>query len=218
MERSDALLRIRALQGQDLRSLADRYHVTVWKSVDGVYHKNKGWPGHVVERYLGLALNSSRSPNFGSWELKVVPLRYRRDGSLTVKETMAITMIDPVEVRDKEFEESHLYNKLRKQIVVSRIFQDVQETSSLLHAAAEFDLDDPLVYATIKADYDLIRQVIKTTGFSALTGKMGQLIQPRTKGAGHGSVSRAFYARTALVAHILSISRLPFLPPVSSEG
>jgi hypothetical protein len=131
---------------------------------------------------------------------------------------MAITMIDPVEVRNKEFEESHLYNKLRKQIVVSRIFKDVQETSSLLYAAAEFDLDDPLIYAAIKADYDLIRQAVKTAGFSALTGKMGQLIQPRTKGAGHGSTSRAFYARTALVAHILNISRLPFLPPISSEG
>src|SRR5690242_3656657 len=128
MDRSDALLLIRSLQGQDLRLLADRYDVTVWKQSDGQYRKNKGWPGHVVERHLGLALNSSRSPNFGSWELKVVPLRLGSDGILRVKETMAITMIDPVEVVAKEFEESHLFNKLRKQIVVSRIFENVQET------------------------------------------------------------------------------------------
>jgi len=43
------------------------------------------------------------------------PLRYRCDGSLTVKETMVITfMIDPVEVGIREFEESHLYNKLEE--------------------------------------------------------------------------------------------------------
>ncbi len=32
---------------------------------------------------------------------------------------------------------------------------------------------------------------------------MGKLVQPRTKGQGHGSTSRAFYARTGFVAHIL---------------
>jgi len=32
---------------------------------------------------------------------------------------------------------------------------------------------------------------------------MGVLVQPRTKGPGHGSTSRAFYARKIFVAHIL---------------
>ncbi|MCZ7609712.1 MAG: hypothetical protein M5U17_06055 [Ignavibacterium sp.] len=47
----------------------------------------------------------------------------------------------------------------------------------------------------MKADYDLVRETIITKGFSALSGKLGVYIQPRTKGAGHGSASRAFYAR-----------------------
>lgn len=178
---------------------------------------NKGWAGHVVERYLGLALNSSRAPNFGSWELKVVPLRRCSDGSLRVKETMAITMIDPVEVVAKEFEESHLFNKMRKQIVVSRIFENVQETASLFHAAAEFDLNDCWLYNTVRADYELVRRTIQEKGFQALTGTMGILIQPRTKGPGHGSTSRAFYARTLLVAHILDIQRLPQCSPAEGE-
>ena len=68
MERIEAIKRLRELQGQDIRPLADRYGITVFKNDK----KNKGWAGHVIERHLGLALNSSRAPNFGSWELKLV--------------------------------------------------------------------------------------------------------------------------------------------------
>jgi DNA mismatch repair protein MutH len=201
MERSDALKRISMLKGQDLRILADELHITVKK--DG--KPNKGWAGHVIERYLGLPLNSAQSPNFGSWELKVVSLRYRKGGELGIKETMAITMIDPYEVAQKEFENSHLLNKLRKILIVGRIFENQQETSAILYNVAEFDLGDLEIYKQVKADYDLVRNVIKTVGFSGLSGKMGILVQPRTKGPGHGSISRAFYARTGFVKQILGI-------------
>ena len=50
-----------------------------------------------------------------------------------------------------------------------------------------------------------VRDAIRTSGFESLTGKMGVLVQPRTKGPGHGSRSRAFYARKALVARILAL-------------
>ena len=77
--------------------------------------------GHTSQRQGGLALNSSRSPNFGSWELKVVPVRSLTNGSFKVKETMAITMIDPVEVAAKEFPQSHLFLKLERMLVVARV-------------------------------------------------------------------------------------------------
>ncbi|MCD6405963.1 MAG: hypothetical protein J7M19_09060 [Planctomycetes bacterium] len=202
MERREALAKLKTLKGCDLRVLAAKYpDVTIWKGDK----KNKGWAGHTIERFLGLAQNSSRSPNFGSWELKVVPLRRKKDGSLGVKETMAITMIDAVEVAAKEFEESHLYNKLRKILVVARVFEDQLETKSLIYDVVEFDLSDPATYAQVKADYDLVRHTIRTVGFGALTGKMGVLVQPRTKGLGHGSISRAFYARTGFVRQILGL-------------
>ncbi len=200
MERVEAIKRLTTLVGQDLRQLADQYRITVWSKED---KKNKGWAGHTIERYLGLALNSSRSPNFGSWELKLVPLVARRTGELRVKETMAITMIDAVEVASKEFEESHLFNKLQKMVVVARVFESLADNRSLVHSVASFDLDNPQIYEQVKADYNLVRETIITQGFSSLTGKMGILVQARTKGQGHGSTSRAFYARTKFVAHIL---------------
>jgi hypothetical protein len=109
--------------------------VTIWKG-DRI---NKGWAGHTVERHLGLALNSSRSPNFGSWELKVVPLQRLPDGSVKVKETMAITMIDPVEVSEKEFPNSHLFLKLQRMIVVARVFESRAESRSLCYSVTEFE-------------------------------------------------------------------------------
>ncbi|MDY6781032.1 MAG: MvaI/BcnI family restriction endonuclease [Cyanobacteriota bacterium] len=201
MERLEAIEKLTILVGRDLRELADLYQVTVWSEEE---KKNKGWPGHTIERHLGLALNSSRSPNFGSWELKVVSLKIaKRSKILKVKETMAITMIDPVEVVNKNFEESHLFNKLQKILVVARIFESQEDRRSLVHSIASFDLDSPEIYDRVKADYNLVRETIRTQGFSALSGSMGKLVQPRTKGRGHGSTSRAFYARTQFVAHIL---------------
>ncbi|MBI4666657.1 MAG: hypothetical protein HY751_09645 [Nitrospinae bacterium] len=198
MERAEAVVKIKKIVGEDLRLLADKYEVTVFSNG----RKNKGWAGHVIERYLGLPLNSSQSPNFGSWELKTISLARKKDGALRVKETMAITMIDPVNVRKTEFEKSHILAKLRKMVVVARIWEGQDEKSSILHSVQAFNLDDPEIYRQIKADYDLVRKTIINSGFTALTGKMGVYIQPRTKGAGHGSVSRAFYARTGILSKL----------------
>lgn len=196
MERQEALERLSALAGQDLCELAENYELPVFKEGGG---KNKGWAGLVIERYLGLPISSSRSPNAGSWELKTVSLKYLKSGKLTVKETMWVTMITPCKVKKNTFEQSHLLAKLSKMVVAARIWENKQEDKSIFHSATTFDLDDPEVYSQVKADYDLVRETICTKGFSSLTGRMGVYIQPRTKGPGHGSTSRAFYARTSFL-------------------
>jgi DNA mismatch repair protein MutH len=214
LQRKEALRRINLLAGKDLRALADDFRITVWKNG----RKNKGWAGQVIERYLGLAQNSSQAPDFGTWELKVVPLTRTADGTLRVKESMAITMIEPAEVIASEFEDSHLYDKLRSMIVVSRIFETVADNSSVLHAAAEFDLNNPATYTKVKKDYETIRERIRSSGADSLIGDLGELVQARTKGRGHGSTSHAFYARPAFVAHILNLHRLAFMPTVFAGG
>ena len=94
MEREEAVKKIQEIIGEDLRKLAPKYEVTVFKNG----RKNKGWAGHVIERHLGVPINSSQSPNFGSWELKLCSLKRLKNGTLTVKETMQITMIHPINV------------------------------------------------------------------------------------------------------------------------
>ena len=119
---------------------------------------------------------------------------------------MAITMIDPVNVCQKEFEESHLLAKLRKAVVVARVVGDTVDEPTYIHSVVEFDLQGEL-YNAVKADYDLVRQTLldPQEGFNALTGKMGYYIQPRTKGAGHGSTTRAFYARPRFLKKFIKI-------------
>ena len=210
LSRAEALRRIRLLSGKDLRPLAEQYGVTVWKNG----RKNKGWAGQVIEQYLGLPQNSLQAPDFGSWELKVVPLIRALDGTVRVKESMAITMIEPAEVVANTFADSHLYDKLRSMIVVARIFENVEDTSSILHSAAEFDLDNPSIRKQVEDDYEAIREVIRSKGVNTLTGDTGKYVQARTKGRGHGSTSRAFYARALFVAHILNLQKLAWLPRV----
>lgn len=212
MDRQEALDRLRGLIGYDLRAEADRQGITVWTpSVPAGMPPpesaklNKGWAGQTLERCLGLPINSSRAPDGGSWELKLVPMKRMMGGAIKVKETMAITMIDPAEVIAREFEDSHLHEKLRRTLVAARLFESRQELRSELLSAGVFDLDRPDIFAQVRKDYELVRRTIREQGFGALSGRMGALVQPRTKGPGHGSTSRAFYARTGFVAHILGM-------------
>jgi DNA mismatch repair protein MutH len=213
LNRKEAIRRINQIAGKDLRALADEYKIPVWKNG----RENKGWAGLVIERYLGLPQNSRQAPDFGDWELKVVPLRKDSGGNLRVKESMAVTMIEPVEVLANKFEDSHLYDKLRSMVVVSRMYESKEELHSILHAAAEFDLDNRQVYDQVAADYETIRKQIRERGIDSVTGDLGKLVQARTKGAGHGSTSRAFYARPVFVAHILNLQKLAWMPKVLVE-
>ncbi|MDR0991333.1 MAG: MvaI/BcnI family restriction endonuclease [Ruminococcus sp.] len=204
MERAEAVAKLKLLKGKDLHLLAQEYNVTV---VGANKKVNKGWAGHVCERYLGLPLNSAQSPNFGSWELKCVPLKRNRSGQLVLKETMAITRIDAYNVARTDFEHSHLLSKLRKEVIVARVVGTDYSKPTLVYSVTEIDLDGEL-YNAVKADYDEVRNCIldETRGFTKLSGRMGQYIQPRTKGPGHGSTSRAFYARKRFLAEFIDLS------------
>ncbi len=205
MDRGTALELLQQLVGRDLRQIADERGVTVWKNGN----LNKGWAGHAVERYLGLPLNSARSPNLGSWELKVVPFVFDGAGDLVPKETMAITMLDPAEVAERPFEESHLFTKLRKIIAVARIREGNDERRSICERVHAFDLEETSLFDAVAEDYRTVQRVIREKGQEALTGKLGCFVQPRTKGPGHGSVSRAFYARKEFVEHITGRKQAP---------
>ncbi len=119
---------------------------------------------------------------------------------------MAITMIDPVNVRQKEFEDSHVLTKLKKAVVVARIVGNHVDEPTYIHSITEFNLSAEM-YKAVKADYDLVRDTLleQFQDIQSLTGHMGVYIQPRTKGSGHGSTSRAFYARPKFLAEFIKL-------------
>ena len=136
----------------------------------------------------------------------MVPIKQLQDGSWTYKETMAITMIDPRHVIDNEFETSHLLTKLRKFVLVVRKVGADLDQPSYVYKVSAVDLEGQLL-DQVKGDYNTVRECLldSNRGFSELTGSMGVYVQPRTKGAGHGSTSRAFYARTAFLEKVVPI-------------
>jgi DNA mismatch repair protein MutH len=205
LDRTEAWQKLQLLKGTELHTLAKRYGITVLKDNGKV---NKGWAGHVFERYLGLPLNSSRNPNFGSWELKSIPLKHLKNGDLSFKETMAITMIDPVNVANTSFRNSHLLLKLKKIIIVARTVGVDYSSPSYVHSVTEINLKGK-AYNQVETDYNLIRDTILShdNGFNHLTGKMGVYIQPRTKGRGHGSKTRAFYARKRFLRLFIDLDK-----------
>lgn len=200
--RTTAIKNLKKHLGKDLRESALEHGITTYETGK----QNKGWKGLVLERLAGLQTNISKAPNGLSWELKSVSFHTVK-GELVPKETMAITMINPEELKAHSFFESHCWAKL-KAIVFCAVEWDGKNAESgrlLKVASLDFAEDDELIQE-IKADYDFIRNKLITQGFEALTGADGKWIQARTKGPGHGSISRAFYARTGLVKKIFEIA------------
>lgn len=209
--RATALKNLKKYIGKDLAELASQFDIHPFK--DG--KQNKGWKGLVVERLAGLENNVSKAPNGLTYELKSVAFHYVNNEPVP-KETMAITMINPEELKAHSFFESHVWAKLKTIIfcAVKWNGRHSKKAELLSVASLDFAKDDDLI-KEIEADYELIRQKLAKEGFDALTGKDGKWIQARTKGIGGTNprtgkrrpITRAFYARTALVKKIFEIAR-----------
>ena len=200
--RATAIKNLKKYIGQDLRKLALEHGITTYETGK----QNKGWKGLVLERLAGLQTNISKAPNGLTYELKSVAFHYVKN-ELVPKETMAITMINPAELKAHSFFESHVWAKLKTIVFCAVMWHGKNsERAELLKVTSlDFSETDELIQE-IKADYDFIRHKLITKGFKSLTGKDGKWIQARTKGAGHGSTSRAFYARTKFVKKIFEIA------------
>jgi DNA mismatch repair protein MutH len=198
--RFKALEILRAYIGKDLRKTAKEFGISVF--VNG--KKNKGWAGLTLERCIAIDPNCVQAPNGLGWELKTTSLVLRND-HWGPKETLAITMINPKRDVDTPFEESHLWAKLRRTIVCGREWISPEEPRSRLIQVNCFDVSDAELLVLVKADYEKIQQTIRTKGFGELSRSLCDYIEAGTKGAGHGSTSRAFYASKKLVGIILGL-------------
>ena len=195
-----AIQRLQKYLNTDLLQKAEEFEITVFK--DG--KQNKGWKGQVIERLIGLENNNLKAPNGLGFEVKSVSFE-EKNGKVRPKETMAITMINPTELINHSFYESHCWEKLKSLLFCAVLWTGYNQKEAKLISATSFDfLEDNEIIKEIEADYEFIRQKLIKTGFESLTGKDGKWIQSRTKGAGHGSISRAFYARKELVNLIFS--------------
>src|SRR3989344_2010064 len=208
--RAIAIKNLKKYIGKDLRVLALKHSITSYETGK----QNKGWKGLVLERLAGLETNVSKAPNGLTYELKSVSF-HNKNKMLVPKETMAITMINPKELKEHSFFKSHVWAKLNTIIFCAVMWHGKNSEKAELVKVASLDFaeDDELIQE-IKADYDFIRAKLIKQGFGALTGKDGKWIQARTKGTGginprtgqRRPITRAFYARKTLVKKIFEIA------------
>ncbi len=87
--------------------------------------RNKGNLGQIIEeRFFHYKCNSDSRADFyeAGVELKVTPYRMKKDGSLSAKERLILTMIDYFQVINEDFENSHLWNKSKLILLVYYLY------------------------------------------------------------------------------------------------
>ena len=164
---------------------------------------NKGLPGLFLEELLDIP-HTSNCLDCNDGELKLFPVKILKNGTVVPKETMAITMLSKDDLESNEFESSKCYKKMSKMLIVPyyRNKDNIQFMKSKIIDKDDDEFTD--VYNTMKSDYNLIRNNYISTGkFSSSDGK---LLQNRTKGAGHGSTSRAFYLRPEFMKRCIELN------------
>lgn len=127
--------------------------------------RNKGNLGQIIEeKFFHYECNSDSRADFheAGVELKVTPYKMNKNGTLSAKERLILTMIDYFQVVDEKFETSHLWSKSKLILLIYYMYQ--QEI--------KYNLDYRIGYAKlftppeqdvkiIKHDFDVIVSKIR---------------------------------------------------------
>ncbi|RRC94057.1 restriction endonuclease [Erysipelotrichaceae bacterium OH741_COT-311] len=140
-------------------------------------HRNKGGLGQIIEeKFFNYACNSESRADFyeAGVELKVTPYKKNRNGSLSAKERLVLSMIDYFSVVDESFETSHFWNKSKLILLVYYLYQKEVESN----------LDYRIEYASLftppKQDVDIIRHDFEVIVEKIKAGKAHELSEGDT--------------------------------------
>ena len=124
-------------------------------SDDNSDKEDKGGLGDLIEeRFFHYKCNSDSRQDFpdAGVELKVTPYKKNKNGSLSAKERLVITMIDYFRVVDESFDDSHLWNKARLILLVYYLYRE--ETTNRL----DYQINYTQLFTPPKEDLQIIRQ------------------------------------------------------------
>ena len=126
---------------------------------------NKGQFGILMEEDVyGYGANSKKAPDFevAGIELKVTPYKKNKNGTLSAKERLVITIINYMEDYKYKFYESHLYEKSKMMQIIWYLYEegkkhcDLKVTHELLYTYPEEDL--PIIINDYQTIIDKICQ------------------------------------------------------------
>lgn len=88
--------------------------------------RNKGNLGQIIEeKFFHYKCNNDSRADFSEAgvELKVTPYKINKNGTLSAKERLILTMIDYFQVVNEDFDESHLWNKSKLILLVYYLYK-----------------------------------------------------------------------------------------------
>lgn len=146
-------------------------------AADHENRKRKGGLGELVEeRFFHYKCNNDSKPDFdkAGVELKVTPYKINKNGSLSAKERLIITMIDYFTVIEEQFETSHLWEKSKLILLVYYLYK--QETSSRL----DYRIDYAKLFTPPEEDIEIIKHDFQLIVEKIRSGKAHELSEGDT--------------------------------------
>ncbi len=176
----------------------------VGKAIHSPITRNKGFTGLLLETITGIP-HTPNCLDCVDGELKTFPVKKLKNGTLVPKETLAVTMVCTDDLKVCSFQDSRCLKKMSRMLVVPYY----REGDSIVYMKPTLLEKEKLpdLYKLLEEDYTSIQSHYTTSG--ALKSEIGTYLQTRTKGAGHGSTSRAFYLRTEFLKKHIPIEALP---------
>ena len=185
---------------QTLDELTMKVLPLIGRSIVSPRTANKGATGLLLETLTDIAHGPSPL-DCTDGEVKAFPMKRDRQGKLVPKETIAMCMLSKEDLSANAFETSRPAKKMNRVLMVP--YERIGDIITYLTPFTFRLSDHPDIAATLRTDYETIRARFCTDGL--LTSRMGILLQNRTKGAGHGSTSRAFYLRKEFIRSVMPI-------------
>lgn len=152
--------------------------------------KSKGQYGNYIEKYFyGYQLNSDSGADFEKIgvELKVTPFKVNKNGSISAKERLVLTILNYMEEDLEDFYSTHLWEKCSKILLLfynglipNQTLADYIIEKVFLYEWFEEDME------VILEDYRRITQKIKDGRAHELSESDGNYLSTCTKGAGGG--------------------------------
>ena len=183
-----------------LQQLYEKIVPLVGKHICSPLTKNKGATGLLLETITGIP-HTPNCLDCSDGELKTFPIKKRKDGSFLPKETIAVTMLCEDSLKTCSYQESRCAKKMNRVIFVPYLREGEMITyfKPVLWEAEK----QQEICRQLQEDYQTIQTMYVNE--KILKSEVGKYLQTRTKGAGHGSTSRAFYLRTCFLKEHIPI-------------
>ena len=191
------------LLNRKFSDVMEEYNRSLYKSYDdyndrvvsevqdkAISMKSKGQYGNYIEKYFyGYQPNSDSEADFEKIgvELKVTPFKINKNGTLSAKERLVLTILNYMEENLEDFYSTHLWKKCSKILLLfynglipNQTMKDYVIEKIFLYEWFEEDM------AVILEDYQKITDKIKNGRAHELSESDGNYLSTCTKGAGKG--------------------------------